>query len=184
MAKTAESAEVRGQFSLSSGPWIGRRALLTNAFRILALVRSTEFAAVIAGLSLYGAFVSILNWKFHRKLAAVFSRHLDEGPTSAEIGEALNDLNEDSAHFVFTMDRSANIPFREGFITLIYGRVGTRSPGGIRGPVWTLRKTVYAFVPNSHVPEIKRHADIFEPAMSGYRFSIFWVKLDALLREG
>ena len=138
---------------------------------------------MIVGLSLYGALVWILHRRFHKKLAAAFSRHGEEEPTFAAVKEKLDDLNEDSAHFVFTMDRRANIAFRGRSITLVYGRVGTRSPGGIRGPVWTLRKTIYVLVPRSESAWMESHSEVFQQAMSGYHVSIFWVNLEAMLRQ-
>ena len=79
------------------------------------------------------------------------------------------------------MERHANVLFRDKEITLIFGRVGTRSPGGIRGPVWTLAKKMYALAENSQTEWMRGNADVFEPAMSGYHYSVFWVNRDALI---
>ena len=92
----------------------------------------------------------------------------------------MEEINLDSAHFVFTMERYANVPFRRKEVILVFGRVGTRSPGGIRGPVWRLAKTAYALVPNSQAEWVTSNGDVFKPAMSGYSHSVFWVNLDAM----
>jgi hypothetical protein len=93
----------------------------------------------------------------------------------------LRDLNEDCGHFAFAAEQSGNVLFQEQPITLVYGHVGSRSPGGIRGPVWKLRKRAYALVPNTHLDWMKTFPSVFRHATSGYRYSIFWVNLDAFL---
>jgi hypothetical protein len=148
---------------------------------VSAQTRFLEAAAFFAALLLYLFILWFLDRRFRRKLAQAFSRHHCAGPSFASISEALRDLNEDCAHFVFTAEQSANVLFRERRIALVYGHVGIRSPGGIRGPVWTLRKRVYAFVPNDEVEWMKANRGVFKLATSGYRFSIFWVDLNAFL---
>jgi hypothetical protein len=149
---------------------------------MIAVTRTPELVAVLAVFGLYGVVLWFLNQRFHRRLEAVFSQHRGGRPTFAEIGEVLDDLNLDSAHFVFAVERHANIRFREKDVTLVYGRVGTRSPGGIRGPVWTLRKAVYALADEGQTAWMKGCPEVFTGAMSGYRFAVFWVKLEEILK--
>jgi hypothetical protein len=122
-----------------------------------------------------------LDRRFRRKLGLAFSRHHCAGPSFATISEVLRDLNEDCAHFVFAAEQSGNVLFREKQITLVYGHVGSRSPGGIRGPVWKLGKRAYALVPNTEFEWTQTMPSVFRLATSGYRYSIFWVNLDAFL---
>jgi len=138
-------------------------------------------AAFLAALLLYASLLWYLNRRFHQKLRAAFLRPPCSGPGFTAVSEILDDLNEDCAHFVFTAQHSGNNLFHDKPVTLIYGRVGSRSPGGIRGPVWTLRKAVYALVPPEQAEWMKSHSGIFTHAASGYRCSIFWVNLDAFL---
>jgi hypothetical protein len=147
---------------------------------VIAVIRTPELLAVTAGLVLYGALLWFLNRRFLKNLDRIFCQRRLSQPALAEIQKTLEQLNLDSAHFVFAMDRYANIPFREKEIILIFGRVGTRSPGGIRGPVWRLAKTVYALSENSQAEWMKGNADVFKPAMSGYGHSVYWVNLTAL----
>jgi hypothetical protein len=153
---------------------------MKNPSVVIAAVRTPELLFVIAVLALYAALLWFLNRRFLKRLDLVFSRHSSDEPDIADIKRALDELNLDSAHFVFTMDRHANILLRQKAITLVYGHVGTRSPGGLRGPVWTLSKTVYALVDNGGAEWMKNNSDIFRPALSGYDHSIFWVNLNAL----
>ena len=140
-----------------------------------------EAAAFIAAVFLYLSILWNLEQRFRRKLGLAFSRDHCPGPTFAAISDTLRELNEDCAHFVFTAEQSGNVLFREKPITLVYGHVGSRFPGGIRGPVWKLRKRAYALVPNTQSDWMKTIPSVFRHATSGYRYSIFWVNLDALL---
>jgi hypothetical protein len=79
------------------------------------------------------------------------------------------------------MDRHANILFRQHRITLVYGHIGARSPGGIRGPVWTLKKMVYALVDKNQIEWTKSNPDVFKHAMDSYSYSVFWVDLHGML---
>jgi len=150
-----------------------------------SIMRSTtgtpELIIFVAGLLLYGVLLWSIHRRFLKKVDLIFARHDSDAPSSAEINKRLDALNQDSAHSVFCMDRHANISFRQQKLTLVYGRVGTRSPGGIRGPVWTLRKTVFALVDTNQMDCMKSTPNIFKCAINGYTDSVFWVSLDALL---
>jgi len=148
---------------------------------VIAAIRIAELLAVTAGFALYGWLLWLLNGRFLKKLDLVFCRHSLDQPTFGQVQRTLEQINLDSAHFVFTMERYANVPFRRKEVILVFGRVGTRSPGGIRGPVWRLAKTVYALADNRHTEWMKSHADVFKPAMSGHGHSVFWVNLDAMI---
>jgi hypothetical protein len=148
---------------------------------VIATIRTAELIAVTSVLILYTALLWFLNRRFLKKLDRIFCRHSFDEPTLPQIEKTLEQLNLDSAHFVFTMERYANVPFREKEVTLVFGRVGTRSPGGIRGPVWKLAKRVYALADNNETEWMKSHADVFRPAMSGYGYSVFWVDLGPLM---
>ena len=148
---------------------------------MIATIRTTELLAAGAGLLLYGSLLWFLNRRFLQKLDRVFGQHGFDQPTLTHVQRTLEELNLDSAHFVFTMERYANIPFRQKEVTLVFGRVGTRSPGGIRGPVWRLAKTVYALADNSQTEWMKSNANAFTLAMSGYSHSVFWVNLGAMM---
>src|ERR1700730_17980691 len=100
-----------------------------------ATTRTPELVIFMAGILLYGLLLWSIKRRFLKKLDLVFSRHSYDAPDSAEINKRLDSLNLDSAHFVFTMDRHANIFFRQNKVTLVYGCTGSRSPGGLRGPV-------------------------------------------------
>ena len=148
---------------------------------MLATTRTPELVVFLSGLVLYGVLLWSLKRSFLKKLNRVFSRHRDDAPNFAEISKRLETLNLDSAHFVFTIERHANLLFRQNKITLVYGRVGSRSPGGIRGPVWTLRKRVYALVDRKQTEWMKRQPDAFQFAMAAYPDSVFWADLDRML---
>jgi hypothetical protein len=150
---------------------------------VIAAIRIAELLAVTAVLLLYGWLLWFLNGRFLKKLDLVFSQHSADQPTFGQVQRTLEEINLDSAHFVFTMERYANILFRQKEVTLVFGRVGIRSAGGIRGPVWRLAKTAYALAPKSHAEWMKGHADVFKPALSGYGYSVYWVDLDAIKRD-
>jgi hypothetical protein len=148
---------------------------------VISTIRTTELLAAGAGLLLYGSLLWFLNGRFLKKLDRVFCQHSSDQPTLTHVQRTLEEINLDSAHFVFTMERYANIPFRQNEVTLVFGRVGTRSPGGIRGPVWRLAKTVYALANHSQKEWMKSNADVFKLAMSGHDYSVFWVNLGAMI---
>jgi hypothetical protein len=148
---------------------------------MLATTGTPELVIFIAGILLYGALLWSIKRRFLKKLDRVFLKHSDDAPDFAEIRKRLDALNLDSAHFVFTMDRRANIVFRQNKITLVYGHIGSRSPGGIRGPVWTLRKMVYALADKNQMEWMTSNPDVFQCAMAGYSYSVFWVSLDRVL---
>ena len=150
---------------------------------MLATTRTPELAIFIAGILLYGVLLWSKKRRFLKKLDHIFSKHNNDTPDVTEISKRLEALNLDSAHFVFTMDRHANILFRQNKITLVYGRVGARSPGGIRGPAWTLSKRTYALADKTQMEWMKSNTDIFECATAGYSYSVFWVNLDKMLSE-
>ena len=148
---------------------------------MLATSGTPELIIFITGLLLYGVLIWSIRRRFLKKVDLVFSKHSDDAPDFTEISERLDAVNLDSAHFVFTMDRYANILFRQNKITLVYGHIGTRSPGGIRGPVWTLRKATYALADKNQIEWMKSNPDVFKHAMATYSYSVFWVDLDAML---
>ena len=116
---------------------------------MIAAIRIGELLAVTAVLLFYGWLLWFLNGRFLKKLDLIFRRHSLDHPAFGQVQKTLEEINLDSAHFVFTMERHANVLFREKEVTLLFGRVGIRSAGGVRGPVWRLAKTAYALVPNS-----------------------------------
>jgi hypothetical protein len=148
---------------------------------VIAAVRTAELLAVTTVLAFYGSLLWYLNGRFLKKLDRIFCRQSLDQPTLGEVQRTLEEISLDSAHFIFTMERYANIPFRQKEVILVFGRVGTRSRGGIRGPLWRLAKTTYALAHNSQTEWMKSNADVFRPAMSGYDYSVFWVNLDALI---
>jgi len=148
---------------------------------MLATTRTPELVFFITGLLLYGVLLWSIKRRFLKKLDLVFSKHTYDAPDFTEISKRLEALNLDSAHFVFTMDRHANVLFRQNKVTLVYGRVGARSPGGIRGPVWTLRKRIFALADKNQTEWMNSNPDVFECAMASYGDSVFWVGLDRML---
>jgi hypothetical protein len=149
---------------------------------VTAPVRTIEAAAFVAAVFVYVSILWNLDRQFRRKLGLAFSCHRCAGPSFATISEELRELNEDCAHFIFTAEQSGNVLFREKPITLVYGHVGCRYPGGIRGPVWKLRKRAFALVPNTELEWVKTIPSVFRHATSGYRYSIFWVSLEAFVK--
>ncbi len=148
-----------------------------------ATIRAPELITFLTGILLYGVLLWSGQRRFLKKLDLVFSKHGVDEPNETTVREVLEELNLDSAHLMFTMDRHANIAFQESKITLLYGHIGTRSPGGIRGPVWTLKKAVYALVDKTETQWANHHPAVFKYALSGYSYSVFWVNLDALIAE-
>src|ERR1700740_3288019 len=97
---------------------------------VIATVRITELVFVSVGLLLYVSLLWFLQRRFLKKVNLVFSHRSCDERTVTQIKRTLDDLNLDSAHCMFTMERITNIVFRRKEITLLYGRVASRSPGG------------------------------------------------------
>jgi hypothetical protein len=150
---------------------------------VIAAVRTAELSAVIAGLIVYALVLWLLHRRFRQQVEILFSQSVFDEAARAEINRTLDEVNLDSAHFVFTMERCAKLLFRQQEITIAYGFVGTRAPGGIRGPEWTLRKTVFTLANNRQAEWMGRHQDVFTLAMSAAGHSVFWVKVDALVAD-
>lgn len=66
-----------------------------------------------------------LKRRFLKKLDLAFPKHNDDASAFAGIEKRLDALNQDSAHFVFTMERYTEIRFRQRDISVLYGRIGT-----------------------------------------------------------
>jgi hypothetical protein len=102
----------------------------------------------------------------------VFANHQFEEPTLAEIQDRLDALGKERPTFSFAAEQRANILFSGHQISIVYGPVVSS--------VKTSDKAVYAVADAEQATWLQRQSDIFEPAFSGSKISVFWVKLPKL----
>lgn len=122
------------------------------------------------------AFIPLWLWRYRRLVSRLFAE--GEGDESAleEVREKLEVVNGESPTHLFSAERVATVYLHENPISLVYGFVVRRvwEGGGERH--------VFALADRDQADWMRRYSDVFEPAFSGSLWSIFWVKVPALLR--
>lgn len=90
--------------------------------------------------------------------------------------EKLEVVNSECPTHIFSATRLATVYLHENPISLGYGYVVPRTWRG------GAEKHVFALADQDQAEWMRRYSDLFEPAFSGSPWSIFWVRVPALLR--
>jgi len=135
---------------------------------------------VVGFILLYVSVVIYLKLRFRRIVNLVFAKHLFNEPSLQQLNIYLDMINRETSIFMFSIDRLANIQFRDQRVSLIYGSVGFYSAAGRSGNIWKSAKSVYALADLSQSEWMRHNADVFDLAFQGSVYAIFWVKLSFL----
>jgi predicted DNA binding protein len=90
--------------------------------------------------------------------------------------QKLEVVNEECPTHLFSATRVATVYLHGNSISLVYGHVVTRVGRG------GTERHVFAIADRNQADWMRRYSDVFEQAFSNSPWSIFWVKVPALLR--
>jgi hypothetical protein len=127
------------------------------------------------GLVLF-AFIPLWLWRRRRLVSQLFAAHEGDEIALEEMRQKLEAVNEECPTHLFSAERVATVYLHENPISLVYGFVVRQ--------VWEggVERHVFAVADRDQADWMRRYSDVFEPAFSGSPWSIFWVKVPALLR--
>jgi len=122
------------------------------------------------------AFTPLWFWRRRRLVSRLFAGREGDETALREMRQKLEVVNEESPTHLFNAERVATVYLHENPVSLAYGFVVRQFwKGGVE-------RHVFAVADQDQADWMRRYSDVFEPAFSGSRWSIFWVKLPALLR--
>jgi hypothetical protein len=122
------------------------------------------------------AFIPLWLWRCRRLVSRLFAGREGDKTALQEMRQKLEVVNEECSTHLFGAERVATACLHENPISLVYGFVVRQAwKGGVE-------KHVFAVVDQDQTDWMQRYSDVFEPAFSGSRSSIFWVKVPTLLR--
>ena len=127
------------------------------------------------GLLLF-AFIPLWLWRRRRLVSQLFAGCEGDEIALKEMRQKLEAVNEECPTHLFGAERVATVYVDENPISLIYGYVVPRIGRG------SVSKCVFAITDQAQADWMRRYSNVFEPAFSGSPWSIFWVKVPALLR--
>jgi hypothetical protein len=125
---------------------------------------------------LFLAFIPLWLWRYRRLVSQLFAGREGDETAVQEMRQKLEVVNGESPTHLFSATRVATVYLHENPISLVYGQVVTR--------VWEggTERHVFALADRDQADWMRRYSDVFEPAFSGSPWSIFWVKVPALVR--
>jgi hypothetical protein len=121
------------------------------------------------------AFIPFWYWRYRRLVSELFAGREGDDAALQEMREKLEVVNSECPTHIFSATRLATVYLHENPISLGYGYVVPRAS---EGP----EKHAFALADQDQADWMRRYSDVFEPAFSGSPWSIFWVKVPALLR--
>ena len=116
---------------------------------------------------------------YRRRVRSLLSKHAGGRPTLPEVQEFLMMVNAECSTHLFSVERFANILFREQTMSLVFGRVGSLGWGKI-GPTWQTTKSLFAIAGAEQTPWMVANPDAFTPAFVGSQASVFWISIGKL----
>lgn len=122
------------------------------------------------------AFIPLWFWRCRWLVTRLFAGREGDETVLQEMRQKLEVVNEECTTHLFGAERVATAYLHENPVSLVYGFVV--------GQVWRggAERHVFAVADQDQADWMRRYSDVFEPAFSGSRWSIFWVKVPALLR--
>ena len=122
------------------------------------------------------AFIPLWFWWRRRLVARLFAGREGDATALREMRQKLEVVNEECPTHLFGAERVATVYLDDNPISLGYGLVARRAwKGGVE-------RYPFAVADQDQADWMRRYSSVFEPAFSGSRWSIFWVKVSALLR--
>lgn len=135
---------------------------------------TTTAAIMTASLVACGIF----ELRRRRRIFRIISANECDAAQLGAMSELLTRLNAQSGDLAFTMDRAANITFREHRITLVLGSVCRPVPK-IFGALSASARCLYAVADAREAEWMSQNPDAFDPVRVGVPLSVFGVKLSA-----
>jgi hypothetical protein len=127
------------------------------------------------GLLLF-ALIPLWLWRRHRLVSQLFAGCEGDQTVLQQMRDRLEVVNEECPTHLFGAERVATVYLDQKPISLVYGFVVPRIGRGGGG------KYAFAVADQKQADWMRRYSNVFEPAFSGSPWSIFWVKVPALLR--
>jgi hypothetical protein len=122
------------------------------------------------------AFIPLRYWRYRRLASELFAGREGDDTALQEMRQKLDVVNSECPTHMFSATRMATVYLHENPISLVYGYV---VPLVGRGGT---EKHVFALAGQDQADWMRLYSDVFEPAFSGSPWSIFWVKVPALVR--
>jgi hypothetical protein len=130
-----------------------------------------------AGSGFLLVFLLFWTWRRRRFRAQLFSENqCDVATTIAFQDTALREVNRQCAQFTFGAERLARVPVRGEYIAIVYGPVSWSTDET------NVERCFYAVADAQQSRWMSQNSDVFEPAFIGSTFSVFWVRMPALVR--
>src|ERR1700730_10625885 len=122
------------------------------------------------------ALIPLWWWRYRRLVSQLIAGREGDETALQEMRQKLEIVNGECPTHIFSATRVATVYLHENPISLVYGHVVTR--------VWEggTERHVFAVADQNQADWMRRYSDVFEPAFSASPWSIFWVKVPALLR--
>lgn len=114
--------------------------------------------------------------RYRRLVSELFAGREGDDTALQEMRQKLEVVNEECSTHIFSATRVATVYLHENPISLVYGYVVPRVGEGGTG------RYVFALADQNQADWMRRYSDVFEPAFSASLWSIFWVKVPALVR--
>ena len=132
---------------------------------------------VVTAFSLLFFLFNLWIWRFRRLLARLFAKHQFTEPTLKDVQQRVDLIDQECPKFSLAVERVANMSFRGKKVSIICGPVA-----------WSdafthMNKCVYAIADADQSQWMQQNSDVFEPAFTGSRDSVFWMNMPELLRQ-
>jgi hypothetical protein len=122
------------------------------------------------------AFIPLWLWRCRRLVSRLFAGREGDKTALQEMRQKLEVVNEECPTHLFGAERVATVYLDGNPVSLAYGLVARQAwKGGVE-------RYVFAVTDQDQADWMRRYSNVFEPAFSGSRWSIFWVRVPALLR--
>lgn len=122
------------------------------------------------------AFLPFWWWRYRRAVSRLFAGREGNHAALQEMRQKLEVVNGECRTHLFSAARVATVYLHENPISLVYGYVVPLSGQGDSD------KHLYALAGQDQADWMRLNSDVFKPAFSGSRWSIFWVRVPVLLR--
>ncbi len=141
----------------------------------MPLIPVKVVALGIAGATLL--FHSVYAWRTRRLTRRLFAGREVSATELDEIRTVLEAVNRECKGRAFGAARAAHIPLHGKLVCLVDGSVVA-----VAGDDVATARPVFAVADRDEASWLRVFSDVFEIAFAGSQWSIFWVKVPALLR--
>jgi hypothetical protein len=132
---------------------------------------------VLGIFSLLFLFLSLWTWRFRRFIAQLLAKHEFDEPSLEAVQNRVELIDRECSEFTFAAERLAKVSFRGQRVSIVCGPVAWSDT------ITHSYKCVYAIADPEQSHWMRQNSDVFEPAFTGSRDSVFWVNIAELLRQ-